>query len=230
MSCFICDLMAPETHKIFETMTSYRGIPLYNVLYDFMSKYFDVKIDGGDIVCDTCSALLNAMDRFRCELEIVEHMLQLQITRKYKLNESQVVRLNDRTAKHFHKGTRKLFACVECPFETDFADCLMPHCWLHEHQTEFLKSSSSAVVDISLGRNVCHSCKLRLSTDETLEAHLLEFHDDDAESDPMNDTSPVLLEIDAESEINDGSDHDEAVAFNETKENVMEDSLQCEVC
>lgn len=229
MSCLICDLVASETHEILETTTSCRGIPLYNVLYDFIGKHFDVEIDSGDIVCETCSALLDAMDRFRCELDNVEHMLQTQITRKYKLNETQVCRLDDRTAKHYQKGTRQRFACVECPFETDFADCLLPHRWLHDHQTDFIKTLPAAV-DLTVGTYVCHSCKLSFCTDETLEAHVLEFHTDEAGSEALNNASPVELDIDVESENEDGRDHDEtAPPCSEANHNSTEDMPECEV-
>lgn len=221
MSCFICDLVASETHKIVDTRTSYRGIALDNVLYDFISKYFDVEIDDGDIVCDTCAALLDAMDRFRCELDNVESMLQLQITRKYKLNEVQLCRLDDRTARRFRKGTYQRFACVECSFETDFVDCLIPHSWRHEHLADFIKTSP-VVVDRSptISRGICRSCNLAFDTDELLELHLLEFHADVVDLDPVNDdASPIQLEIDAEGE-NDGED--EIAACND-------DLPQCEV-
>lgn len=226
MSCFICDLVTSETHKIFETITLYRGIPLYNVLYDFISKYFDVEIDDADIVCDTCNTLLDALDRFRCEFDNVERMLQLQITQKYKLNEIEVCRL----AKHFHKGTNKRFGCVECSFETDFADCLMPHSWLHEHRTDFANTSTALWADHSFGTNVCDNCNVDFSTGELLESHLLEFHADKVDSDPNNDARPIQLESDAESENNDASFIDETIACDGKSQNsVNDDMLQCKV-
>lgn len=228
MTCFICDLVAPETHKILDTTTSYRGKPLYNVLYDFISKFIDVEIDDDDIVCQTCSALLDALDRFQCELDNVEHMLQLQIERKYKLSETQVCRLDDRTARNCHKGTEKRFGCVECSFETDFADCLRPHSWLHEHQTA-LSQTSTIESDGSVAINCCHTCNLGFSTDELLESHSNVFHASDVDSNSNNDVSPVQLVIEAQSENDDGSEIIESEACIETGENSITDKLQCEV-
>lgn len=226
MSCFICDLVTSETYKIFDTITLYRGIPLYNVLYDFISKYFDVEIDDADIVCNTCNTLLDALNRFRCEFDNVERMLQSQITRKYKLKETQVCRLT----KHFHKGTNKRFGCVECSFETDFVDCLMPHNWLHEHQTDFVNTSTASLVDHSFGTNICDNCNVDFSTSELLELHLLEFHADKVDSNPNSDTLSVQLESDGESENNDASFIDETVACDGRNHNPVNDNvLQCKV-
>lgn len=228
MSCFICGLVASETHEILETTTSCRGIPLYNVLYDFIGKYFDVEIGSGDVVCETCSALLDAMDRLRFELDNVEYMLQTQITRKYKLNETQVCRLDDRTARHYQKGTQQRFACVECPFETDFADCLLPHRWLHDHQTDFINTLAAADASM-LGTYVCHSCKLSFCTDESLEAHSLEFHADEDRSEAINNASPVELDIDDESGNEAGCEHDETAPCSETNDNSVGDMPECDV-
>lgn len=229
MACFICDLVTTETHRIVEMTTSTRGIPLDSVLYNFISKYFDVEIDEGAIVCDTCAALLDALDRFRCELEDVEHMLQLQITRKYKLNEMQVCRLDDRTAKRYRKGAYRRFACVECSFETDFADCLMPHSWRHDHQT--IPANNSPISGgRSFSSDICRSCNLAFSSNESLALHSNEFHGDDdgdgddVDADSMNTaTSPAHLESDAECDDNDliglGSETNAAGDY----------SLQCEV-
>lgn len=230
MSCFICDLVAPETHKILDAISSYRGIPLYHVLYDFVSKHFDVKISDDDIVCETCCALLDAMDCFRCKLDDVEHMLQLQIARKYKLcDEKPICRLDDRTAMKYRKGTGKQFACVECSFETDFADCLMPHSWRHEHRADVTKNPTP-VNDRSVDKNVCHSCHLGFSADELLETHLLEFHTKDVESGSRNVAASIELElvIDTEGDTDDGNNGEEDIASNEVNENLTDD-LQCVV-
>lgn len=228
MSCFICDLVAPETHKILDAITSYRGIPLYHVLYDFVSKHLDVKINDDDIVCETCCALLDAMDCFRCKLDDVEHMLQLQIARKYKLcDERPICRLDDRAATKYRKGTEKQFACVECAFETDFADCLMPHSWRHEHRADAIKNPIP-VKDGSADSNVCRSCHLGFSADELLETHLAEFHTKDVESGSRNVAESIELElvIDAEGDTDDGNYVEDEV--NEANESIADD-LQCAV-
>lgn len=213
MSCFVCDSVTPETHKILEET------PLCNVLYDFISKSFDVEIYDADIVCDACKTILDAMDHFRCELVALEQMLQLQITRKYKLNEPQVYRLDDQSARRYRKGESHRFACVECSFETDFVDCLSPHNWIHEHQGGFVKSSSS-VLDFTSDceTNVCPRCNVSFSTNELLELHSLEFHHvDETQTKPF-----VSIKIETDSEINDDDDDETTInpeSIAETREN-----------
>lgn len=230
MSCFICDLRTPESHKILRTMTSYRGVPLYNLLYDFISKYFDVEVDDEDMVCTTCCALLDALDRLRCELDNVEQMLQLQITRKYKLSEAnRMCRLDERTAKLFRRGVNRRFACVQCLFEVDFADCLLPHSWFHDQKIDLINNCVETWFDCSLATNDCADCTLSFGTNAILQSHLREFH---ADSEPIFDASDVQLNIDADSE------NDESINYvyegdttcNDTIENATtNDLLRCDV-
>lgn len=229
MSCFICDLVSSETHSIIDTRTLYRDMPLDNVVYDFISKYFDVEIEDEDIVCDTCVALLEALDRFRCELEDVERMLLLQINRKYKLGEAQICPVDDETAQRYQKGTYQRFACVDCSFETDFADCLMPHSWRHDYQPDF-KKRSPIETDHLLDADVCSVCDLAFSCGELLESHFHEFHGDLVTTDVVNDdASPVQQEIDAQGANDDSVNNEETPVSNETNGEVISDLLLCDV-
>lgn len=230
MSCFICGLVSYETHSIIDTRTLYRDITLDNVVYDFISKYFDIEIEDEDIVCDTCVALLEALDRLRCELEDVERMLLLQVNRKYKLGEARVCPMDDRTAQRYQKGTYERFACVECSFETDFADCLMPHSWRHDYQPDF-KKRSPIETDHSIDADVCSVCDLVFSCGELLEWHFQEFHGDLVTTDVVNEdaSSPDQQEIDEQGVNDDNVNNEEITDKNETKGEVITDLLLCDV-
>lgn len=177
MTCFICDLRStPNVYNINKIRSKYRNIPLTEIIYEFIGNSFEINVSDDAVICGTCKLLLDTIDEYNIQMENIENLLMKQIRRTYKLNddETQICTLDAETIKLFTKGSSEnRFSCVECTFQTNIQDCLIPHSWMHTKNQERTTVSRN---NHHIADHICFHCNLSFPNENWFQSHNFLFH------------------------------------------------------
>lgn len=174
VECFLCMSLEMINLNISNTLTKYQKLPITSILHNFAGNdRIEIVITNADIICCVCKRLLDELDLMRTKLQNIENIVVHKLHRKYRFNDIErklpAIQLDEPTTNLYILGNdNHKFQCVQCPFSTNFQDCLFPH--LLHHQCADI-DSAQPTDDFA-----CENCRIILPSKVLFNQHMTTFH------------------------------------------------------